>query len=69
LRDENGFVLQANDDWRSDQEAEIQATGLAPPNDAESAMVRNLAPANYTAIVQGVGNSTGIGLVEVYRLP
>lgn len=69
LRDENGALVQANDNWRSDQETEIAATGLPPANDLESAMVRNLAPANYTAIVRGVGDTTGVGLVEVYRLP
>ncbi|HSP46245.1 MAG TPA: choice-of-anchor Q domain-containing protein, partial [Chthoniobacterales bacterium] len=68
LRDQNGSLLQANDNWRSDQETEIQATTIPPPNDLESAIVRNLAPANYTAILRGVGNSTGIGLLEVYRL-
>lgn len=69
LRDENGALVQTNDNWRSDQEAEIAATGLPPGNDLESAIVRSLAPANHTAIVRGVGNSIGVGLVEVYRLP
>jgi mono/diheme cytochrome c family protein len=68
LHDGNGSLLASNDNWRSDQEAEIIATGLAPTNDLESAIVGLLAPANYTAIVRGANNTTGIALVEVYAL-
>jgi hypothetical protein len=63
-----GFATITNDNWRSTQEAEIQATGLAPTDDLESAIVANLAPGNYTAIVQGKNNTTGVALVEVYDL-
>jgi hypothetical protein len=69
LRDGNGGLLQVNDNWRSDQEAEIIATTVPPSDDAESAIVRTLPPGNYTAIVRGVNATTGIGLVEVYALP
>ena len=68
LRDGAGTLLAANDNWRSDQEEEIIATGIPPSNDLESAIVRNLAPGNYTAIVRSVDDSTGVGLVEVYGL-
>jgi len=68
LRDGNGGLVAANDNWRSDQEAEILATTVAPTNDLESAIVRNLPPGNYTGIVSGVGNTTGVGLVEAYNL-
>ena len=68
LRDTNGNLIQSNDNWRSTQQAEIIATGLAPPNDAESAIVATLAPSNYTMIVRGVNSTTGVALVEVYRL-
>jgi hypothetical protein len=68
LRDGNGALLAANDNWRSDQEAEINATGIPPSNDLESAIVRDLTPGNYTAIVRGVGNTTGVALVEAYGL-
>ena len=62
------MLIVANDNWRSDQEAEIIATGIPPTNDLESAIVRNLVPGNYTAIVRGVNDATGVGLVEVYGL-
>ena len=52
----------------SEQEAEIIATGLAPASDLESAIIAVLPPANYTAIVRGVDDTTGVGLVEVYAL-
>ncbi|MGI9087247.1 MAG: PQQ-dependent sugar dehydrogenase [Chthoniobacterales bacterium] len=68
LVDASGTRLAENDNWRSDQATEISATGLPPSNDAESAIVRTLAPGNYTAILRGVNNSTGVALVEVYRL-
>ena len=68
LHDGNGATLQVNDNWRTDQEAEIIATTVPPSNDRESAIVRTLAPGNYTAIVRGVGDTTGVALVEVYGL-
>lgn len=68
LHDGNGTQIAANDNWRSDHEAEISGTALAPTNDAESAIVTTLAPALYTAIVQGANGTTGVGLVEVYNL-
>jgi SdrD B-like domain/Cysteine-rich secretory protein family len=71
LRDSSGALIAANDDWRiGGHEAEIIATTIPPSNDLESAIVETL-PANnagYTAIVRGVNNGTGIGLVEVYDL-
>jgi hypothetical protein len=68
LRDGNGALLASNDNWRSDQEAEIIATTIPPSNDLESAIVRNLAPGNYTAIVRGAGGTTGVAVVEAYNL-
>ena len=68
LHDGNGTLLMSNDDWKTDQESEIIATGIAPTKAAESAIVATLAPGNYTAIVRGKNNTTGIGLVEVYQL-
>jgi mono/diheme cytochrome c family protein len=68
LHDGNGGLLDSNDNWRSDHAAEIIATGIPPSNDLESAIVAMLPPANYTAIVRGVSNTTGVALVEVYAL-
>jgi hypothetical protein len=70
LRNSSGGLIAFNDDWRSDQQAEIIATGIPPSNDLESAIVMTL-PANnssYTAIVRGFNNGTGIGVVEAYDL-
>jgi hypothetical protein len=64
----SGNNVVTNDNWRTDQEAEIMGTGLAPHDDKESAIVRTLAPGSYTAIVRGVGGGTGIGLVDVFDL-
>jgi hypothetical protein len=58
--------IQTNDNWKDTQQAEIQTTGLAPQYDAESAILRPLAPGAYTAILAGKNDGTGIGLVEVY---
>jgi hypothetical protein len=68
LFDGNGTLLYSNNDWKDSQQAQIQATGLAPPNDLESAIRRTVAPGNYTAVLSGKGGGTGIGLVEVYKL-
>jgi uncharacterized delta-60 repeat protein len=68
LRDGNGTLIAANDNWRTDLEDEIIETGLAPSNDLESAILRDLEPGNYTAIVRGVNNMTGVGLIEAYEL-
>ena len=68
LHDANGVLIGSNDNWKSTQQTQIAATGKAPPNDFESAIMRTLAPGNYTAIVRGVNNTTGVSLVEVYAL-
>ena len=68
LVNSNGVVIRSNDNWRQSQEAEIIATGLAPSDDRESALVQIVAPGSYTAIVRGVGTLTGVALVEVYHL-
>jgi hypothetical protein len=68
LRDASGSAVGFNDDWRSNQETEISASGLAPGNDAESAIIRSLPPGLYSGVVRGAGETTGVALVEVYRL-
>ena len=69
LRDGNGALLAFNDDWRTDQQAQIIATGLPPAHDLESAILRSLSPGPYTAIVREYNNLTGVALVEAYQLP
>ena len=60
-------VIASNDDWQSaSNAAAIQATGLAPANSLESAILVTLSPGAYTAIVSGVGGGTGVGIVEVF---
>ena len=68
LRDASGTLLASNDDWRSAQEQEIIATGLAPQNERDSATVATLLPTSYTAILQGKNGATGIALIEIYKL-
>ena len=68
LHGPGAFVTVINDNWRDTQEAAIQATGIPPTNDLESAIDATLAPGNYTAIVKGKNNTSGVALVEVYDL-
>jgi uncharacterized delta-60 repeat protein len=68
LYDGNGGLIAINYDWRDDQEAEIIATGIPPSNNLECAIVRDLIPGNYTAIVRGLNGTTGIAVVEAYGL-
>jgi hypothetical protein len=68
LRDSNGALLIANNDWQDDpaQAALITAAGLAPTNNLESGIAATLSPGQYTALLAGVNNGIGVGLVEVY---
>jgi hypothetical protein len=68
LRDGNGTELASNDDWKNTQLAEIQATGIPPSNDRESAILTTLPNGNYTAVLSGYQGATGVALVEVYNL-
>lgn len=69
LHNSSGTTLATNDSWMSDQKAEIQAVNLAPSDDREAAIISApLAPGNYTAIVRGSGNTSGVALVEIYQL-
>ena len=58
-----------NDNWKSSQATAIEATNIQPTNDLEPAIVNTLPAGAYTAIMRGKNNATGIGLVEVYRVP
>ena len=77
LHNRTGAVIASNDNWQttilggiitSNQVSEIQNSGHPPTAASESAIIANLQPGNYTAIVRGVNNTTGVGLVEVYDL-
>ena len=77
LHNGSGAVIATNDDWQttiisgiigSSQVSDIQNSGHAPTAASESAIIANLAPGNYTAIVRGVNSTTGVALVEVYDL-
>jgi pectin methylesterase-like acyl-CoA thioesterase len=67
LHDSNGNVT-TNDDWHTAASGEPIPVALQPRDPRESAMQMNLAPGNYTAIVRGKGNATGVALVEAYNL-
>jgi hypothetical protein len=67
LRDPYGALIAANDDWR-EHEADVNATSLAPSDPRESAIVARLYPANYTAIVRGKNDATGVASIEAYYL-
>jgi hypothetical protein len=77
LHDGTGALIATNDDWQttilggiigSSQVSDIQNSGHAPTAASESAIIGNLQPGNYTAIVRGVSNTTGVALVEVYGI-
>jgi hypothetical protein len=77
LHDSTGALIARNDDWKttviggiitSDQVADIQASTLAPSNDAEAALIGTLSPGSYTAQVRGANNGTGIGVAEGFDL-
>ena len=67
LHTPDGPVI-TNDNWKETQEAEIEATGLMPTDDHESAILELLDPGAYTAVLRGKNGTTGIGLVEAYDL-
>jgi hypothetical protein len=77
LHNRTGALIASNDDWQTtilggviitNQVNDIQNSGLGPTVASESAIIADLQPGNYTAIVSGVNNTTGVGLVEVYDL-
>src|SRR5436305_1247397 len=69
LYDGSGAVIEFNDNWGSaPNAAAISASGFAPPNSRESAILRTLAPGSYTVVVRGKNATTGVALVEAYDL-
>lgn len=77
IRDDKNLLIATNNNWRNtqvggiitgDQSAEIEGSGLAPVEDLESAIIASLIPGRYTAVVRGVGNTVGTGLVDAYDM-
>lgn len=69
LNASGGDLVASNDNWPGNSNAaEILASGLAPSNPNEAALLLSLAPGSYTAVLRGSGGSTGISLLEVYDL-
>ncbi len=69
LHNGDGDLIDSNDDWMDGPDAQtIEDDGLAPTEDSESALLMTAAPGEYTAIVRGVDDTTGVALVEVYNL-
>ncbi|HEY3663115.1 MAG TPA: fibronectin type III domain-containing protein [Chthoniobacterales bacterium] len=68
LYDSEGSLVASNDNWRSDQEAAIVNSGIAPTDDREAAVVETLAPGAYTGVLRGAKNTTGVALIEVFAL-
>jgi sugar lactone lactonase YvrE len=68
LFNSSGTVIASNDNWKDTQQAAIQATGLAPTDDRESAILASLPAGAFTAIVTGAGNTTGVARVDVFNV-
>jgi hypothetical protein len=77
IYDNSNATVATNDDWKTtqvggiitgDQSTEISASGLAPSNDLESAIIADLAPGSYTAVVRGAGDTAGTGVVDAYDI-
>jgi hypothetical protein len=68
LFDTNGTRISSNNNWKDSQQSAITNAGLAPANDLESAIIADLAPGNYTAVVNSVNGAPGVALVEAYHL-
>jgi pimeloyl-ACP methyl ester carboxylesterase len=68
LHDGNGGLIGSNDNWGDTQETAIIATSIPPTDNRESAILANLQPGQYTAVIRGKNDSTGVAVVEAYHL-
>lgn len=66
--DIHGTLIASNDNWKSNQQAQIEATRLAPGDDRDAAVLLNLRPGFYTMIVRGAGGTIGVAQAEAYAL-
>ena len=69
VRDADGVLLAVNDNWADGQANEIESTALAPPNALDAAVVIDAPPGAYTAVLRGADGATGVGVLEIYKLP
>jgi hypothetical protein len=63
-----GQLIATNDNWQDTQAAAIQATTIPPNDPKEAAILRDLTPGAYTAIVRGKNDTTGIAVIEAYQI-
>ena len=68
LHDSTNATIASNDNWQDTQAGDITKTGIAPSDPHESAIIATLDPGMYTAVMSGVNNTSGVGLIEVYDL-
>jgi hypothetical protein len=68
LHNSQGSIIASNDNWQDTQAAAIEDTTIPPPDPREAAILHQLTPGDYTAIVRGKNNTTGVGLIEAYQL-
>jgi hypothetical protein len=68
LHNQQGTLLDSNDNWKEGNKKAISDAGLAPADDREPAIFAVLPPGAYTALVRGKNNTTGVALVEFYNL-
>jgi hypothetical protein len=68
LHDGQGNIIASNDNWQDTQAAAIQATTIPPSDPREAAILYQLTPGSYTAVVRGKDNTTGVAVVEAYQL-
>ena len=66
--DSDGTLIVANDNWKDSQREEMERTGMAPPNDLEAAIIADLPPGAFTAVVEGKTPTPGVSVVETYNL-
>jgi hypothetical protein len=66
LRGPGGALIAQNDNWREGAGIVLEGTAFQPTDDRESVILDDLPPDAYTALLTGKGQTTGVGLIEVY---
>jgi hypothetical protein len=68
---QDGSLIVAQDSYLENNTSdaqEIADVGLTPQSQNDCAIIRDLAPGNYTAIIRGKNGATGFALAEIYKL-